>query len=251
MPFNFTDFAKSFGVSIVLTLLFTLLFSSIPGANEFMSDLHPSISFILSYLIQWVIFFFPLWLFLIDKHGLKMKDFGFRKISLLSLLKNVISIYLLYLLLGFSIALLLKLIGGAPGYGMQESYLPLFGNDVWGLGVGLIFVVFIAPFVEEIYFRGFVYKTFAGTWPIWLASILSAALFAFVHFQFQVFIPLFIVGLFLNWSYQKTQSLWVAIAFHALNNAIAFGADIYFYNNPELLNELVQQIGLVYNGISF
>lgn len=211
-----------------------------------MDGLHPSLTFLFGYVIQFAILFFPLWFFVIDKYGIGLKDFGFTKVSGLTLLKNVALVYGAYLVLALVFGLLVQWLGlDIPGYGQQDSYVPFFGDDSVGLVMGVLFVVFVAPFVEELYFRGFVYRTFTKTWPVWLGSILTAAVFAFVHLQLASFIPLFIVGLFLNWAYQRTQSVWVSMALHMLNNGVAFAADVYLYRHPELLEGLEAVTGSI------
>lgn len=116
----------------------------------------------------------------------------------------------------------------------------------WGSLWGVLFVIFVAPFIEELYFRGFVYRTFTKTWPVWLGSILTALVFSLVHLQLASVIPLFIVGLFLNWAYEKTKSVWVSTGLHMLNNAVAFGADLYLHRHPELLENLSGVTGLLH-----
>ena len=205
--------------------------------------IHPVLSFLAVYLIQFAILFFPLWFFVVDKYSAGLKDFGFKNIGIVKILKNVALVYGAYLLFAFLFGLMIQLTGvEMPGYGQQDSYIPFFGNDAFGLSVGIIFVIFIAPFIEELFFRGFVYRVFTKTWPVWLGSILTAAVFAFVHFQFINFIPLFIVGLFLNWAYQRTKSVWVAVGFHMINNAVAFGVDVYLSSHPEALEFMTSLI---------
>ncbi|MFT7184509.1 MAG: membrane protease YdiL (CAAX protease family) [Oceanicoccus sp.] len=249
--FTFKDFTKVFGLSIGLTALFLGLFSAFPGAGTFMNGIHPSLSFILAYVVQFAILFFPLWLFVVDKYNANLSDFGFTKIGTGKLLKNVFLVYGAYLLFALAFGILIQFLGlEIPGYGQQDSYVPLFGDDSLGLMVGIFFVVFVAPFVEELYFRGFVYRVFTKEWPVWIGSIMTAAVFAFVHFQFSSFVPLFIVGLFLNWVYQRTQSVWASIGVHMINNAVAFGVSLYVASHPELLEELDLITGLIYNTLT-
>lgn len=215
------------------------IFTFAPDISETLNGLHPSIPFFFQYLIQFVILFFPLWILVINKYSASLQDFAFRKIRFGFLLKTVILCYLFYLFVSLVIMSLLSYTGlELPGYEKQESYLPLFGVDTVGLIVGILMATLVAPFFEELFFRGFVYRIFTKTWPIWLGSVLTAILFAFIHFQFQSILPLFILGLVLNYSYQKTGSLWTAVAFHSLNNAIAFGLDFYLYFHPETLQKL-------------
>lgn len=238
-PFQLRDFLKVFALSIALFTGFTALFTYVPQAAEVLNGFHPSVAFLVQYLIQFAILFFPLWFFVVDKYDLSFADFGFKKVRPWLLIKTVLLCYGFYLLVSFAIAAILTYLGlDLPGYQEQESYLPLFGYDLFGLSIAFVVVSILAPLLEEWFFRGFIYRTFRKTWPLWLASGLTALLFALVHFQFQTFIPLFFLGLILNFAYQRTGSLWTSVAFHSMNNTIAFAFDIYLYFHPEILDQL-------------
>lgn len=215
------------------------LFEWVPHVGERLEGFHPSVRFFIQYLIQFVILFFPLWLFVVDKYATTLNDFGFVKIRVWPLVKTVLQCYLIYLFLSFLIGLFLYYTGiHVPGYEQQESYLPLFGYDPLGLAVAFLTVSFLAPFIEELFFRGFVYRIFTKTWSPALGSVLTALLFSLIHFQLQTFIPLFMLGLLLNYAYQKTGSVWTSMAFHSFNNSIAFAIDVYLYYHPEILKGL-------------
>lgn len=241
--FEFRDFIKVFALSILLYAGFTTLFIYFPGADEFLSSVHPTVSFLLTYLIQFVILFFPLWIFVIDKYSASFKDFGFEKIKIGKLLKNVLGFYVLYFVIAAVLAMLFDSTGlQIPGYEAQESYIPLFGDDALGFTSAFVLIVIVAPFLEEFFFRGFVYKVLTKTWSVPVGSLITAGLFALIHFQIQSFFPILILGLFLNIIYQRTNSLWAAIAFHALNNALAFGFDVYLHLHPELLEQMQEKL---------
>lgn len=215
------------------------LFQVIPGAGDMIDGLHPTVSFLLQYLIQFVILFFPLWFFVVDKYSASLSDFGFKKIKIWTVIKTIVSCYVFYLLLSLLIGMILSYTGlSLPGYQDQDSYLPLFGYDTLGLTTAFLVVSVIAPILEELFFRGFMYRVFVKTWPKWLGSILTALLFGLIHFQLQTIIPLFILGLILNYAYEKTDSVWTCVAFHSLNNTIALTLNIYLYFHPELLDQV-------------
>jgi uncharacterized protein len=234
--FEFRDFLKVFTLAILLYTVFAGILFNLYAEDLVFTSAHPSITFSIVYLIQFVVFFFPLWIFVIEKYGATSEDFGLVKVKLKTLLKTVGFSYLAYLGITALIqAILLALDFELPGYGAQESYLPLFGTDVFGITFALLVVGFLAPFIEEILFRGFIYRVFIKKWPLWMGTVLSAGLFALVHLQFQTFIPLFILGLILNHIYQKTGSIWTSIAFHSMNNLLAFAVQIYIsYNGMTL-----------------
>jgi membrane protease YdiL (CAAX protease family) len=84
--------------------------------------------------------------------------------------------------------------------------------------------VVVAPLVEELFFRGFV---FAGLrprygWP--KAAAISSALFALLHLQPLAILPIFLLGYIFAFLYQRSRSLWPAILMHVLMNALALGS---------------------------
>ncbi len=93
---------------------------------------------------------------------------------------------------------------------------------VYGLLLGSVFV---APFCEEIFFRGFVFSGLLRELsPIW-AMLVSAALFAIAHTDPGSFIPLFIIGICLAFLRWRTGSTWVGMILHVMNNLLG-SADI-------------------------
>jgi membrane protease YdiL (CAAX protease family) len=56
------------------------------------------------------------------------------------------------------------------------------------------------------------------------ALVGSALFFTALHFTLDQFIPIFILGLFLAWLYEKTGSLYPGICLHIANNALALVA---------------------------
>jgi len=81
--------------------------------------------------------------------------------------------------------------------------------------------VFIAPFCEEIFFRGFVFTGLLKELsPLW-AILISSALFAIAHLDPGSFLPLFVIGLALGLLRWRTRSTWPGIMLHMLNNGLS------------------------------
>ncbi len=93
-----------------------------------------------------------------------------------------------------------------------------------GFELALIFValVLLAPFVEEVLFRGFLFSAFRRTFGFWIGAIGVSLLFAVAHGQANVGIDVFVLSMFLCYLREKTDSLWPAIALHSLKNLVAF-----------------------------
>ncbi len=99
----------------------------------------------------------------------------------------------------------------------------LMSLDVTGWGFVLTFfaVALLAPVAEEIFFRGFLYGGLRARIGVIGAMIASTFFFTALHFSIDAFIPIFVLGLFLAWLYEKTGSLYPGIILHAANNGVA------------------------------
>lgn len=85
----------------------------------------------------------------------------------------------------------------------------------------LFAAVIIAPFCEEVFFRGFVLPGFRRGMLVGWAVLLSSLLFAVAHADPGSFAVLFIIGLALGILRWRSRSIWPTILLHALNNGIA------------------------------
>jgi membrane protease YdiL (CAAX protease family) len=87
-------------------------------------------------------------------------------------------------------------------------------------------VVLAAPFSEELFFRGFLYKGLRRRFSVWPAALISATVFGAAHYAgvaFLLLIPaLFVVGIGLALVYEKRQSLLASMAAHATFNLVGF-----------------------------
>ena len=100
------------------------------------------------------------------------------------------------------------------------------GLDQGGVAAAVAAVVLIAvvaPFVEELFFRGFVFGGLRSSFDLWVAVLLSGAVFGLIHAPTGIttVIPLAGLGCALAWLYDRTGSLWPCILIHAINNGLA------------------------------
>jgi len=90
----------------------------------------------------------------------------------------------------------------------------------------VIGLVFFAPFMEELLFRGFLLKRMSDLLSPktqWLAILITAVLFAGLHYQYDLIAMVYIlaVGIFLGIMKLKTDNLWFPLSFHVLGNMYA------------------------------
>lgn len=88
---------------------------------------------------------------------------------------------------------------------------------------GYIMIGLLAPVLEEVVFRGAVLKALVDrTQRPALAIVLSALIFALLHFNPAQMPHAFLVGLLLGWLCLRTGSIVPGILFHWLNNTTAY-----------------------------
>lgn len=92
-----------------------------------------------------------------------------------------------------------------------------------GALLAMAMTVFVTPFVEELYFRGFLFKGLLIHNRPWVAYVVSAGLFALLHPPLLVMIDIFIIGILLAYLVKQTKSIWPSVLVHTLNNAVVFG----------------------------
>ena len=129
---------------------------------------------------------------------------------------------------------------GLPAPPAHEVLQALRNNhDKRFVATAIVLVVVVAPMFEELAFRGCLQTTIArffhwyeshdrpdaltGTPSArsrWIATAITAGLFAAVHHELGFFPPLFVLAIGLGYVYERTGNLWATIAAHALFNAI-------------------------------
>ena len=85
-----------------------------------------------------------------------------------------------------------------------------------------IMIVIIAPIIEEIIFRGLVYRVFKGLLGPFFGAVISSILFSFVHLNLLSFPYLFIFGIILCLYYEKEKTIITPILMHSILNGIMF-----------------------------
>lgn len=87
-----------------------------------------------------------------------------------------------------------------------------------------VLICLVAPFAEEIFFRGLLFGTFARRLGPAPAAVIAGTVFGLVHAPNPVLavVGLCVLGVGLCVLYWRTQSIIPCMALHALNNSISF-----------------------------
>ena len=83
-----------------------------------------------------------------------------------------------------------------------------------------VFVALVGPLIEEIFFRGFAYPAVRARFGPAAGMALTACIFSAMHMSLTAFVPIFFLGVFLAYLYEKTGSLVPSMTAHVLHNAI-------------------------------
>lgn len=87
------------------------------------------------------------------------------------------------------------------------------------LPLGIFWSVVMAPFVEEIIFRGFIFRSVQARWGTLVGVLVSSFVFAGSHFySVNGTIHVFLYGLLFCWVYQRTGKLAASMFIHAGSN---------------------------------
>ena len=151
------------------------------------------------------------------------------KLSIFASFKKALQLFLMLLPGVWIVALLwTKVLSGFEDLGLiedieQQELVTLFqgGGDPVAIGLLVIAAVLLAPIVEELIFRGCLYRFLKSQTTLLPAQIASGLLFSMIHWNLLSFLPLVLVGIFLARVYEKTGSILVAIWFHAFFNAFS------------------------------
>lgn len=108
-----------------------------------------------------------------------------------------------------------------PQYAVE---LLLHSDNPWTLGWLLFLAVVLAPASEEILFRGFLHPYLKSHLPTGVAWVLTAVIFAAIHFHIMTFPQLLVLGLVLGATYEITGSLSLCVGVHVCFNLVSAGA---------------------------
>ena len=92
----------------------------------------------------------------------------------------------------------------------------------WGLLLSMaLMAVVIAPCIEEVLFRGLLFRFLRDQNGFFPAALISSMLFGLMHDA--SWGPLVVLGFLLAWLYQRSGNLLVSIIFHATFNSVTIG----------------------------
>lgn len=101
------------------------------------------------------------------------------------------------------------------------------------IGYALFLACIVGPVFEEIFFRGFCYPILKKKFGLCWAMIFTSAFFAWIHESSFAFWPIFVLGLCLNYVYEKRKALIAPLTLHITHNVIFI---TYFFLAKNLIS---------------
>ena len=215
VPWNLRDAAGA----ILLVVFGTLLLLIIAGIVAQVAGSVPAPVVILLSVALELLLIFGVW-----KFGLRRYGRSWNAIGLIPSLNNGALLALLVFLASLALT---AVYGFVVTFFDQEILVPepLPGDlteTILQRMVGFFVIVLLAPFAEEVFFRGFLLPAFANRWGFFAAAIISSGLFGISHVATGSIIPAFMSGMLFAWLYHRTGSLWNTTIAHGAQNALAF-----------------------------
>ena len=159
------------------------------------------------------LFLIPLWWFAWRKYGSNLKTLGFRSVdwSIIGIGFGLLfASYIFTIIYGLIVTLIFN-------SEMQPDLGPI-ADEMSFPWLLIISAVIVAPIVEEVFFRGFIFAGFRQRYGWRKAAVISSALFALVHMQPLAFVPLFILGYIFAYLYHRSNSVVPGIVMHFIVN---------------------------------
>jgi membrane protease YdiL (CAAX protease family) len=228
----FKFFIWFFGLMIILTLVLSAVKRFIPQISDnFFVIFHTTCAEVLSFAVIY---------FLIKKNGGNLGSLGFRlpekswfkemRIGWMGYL-GVLPLFGLVLISLLAIADLLHY--EPPPHPLVPIFLEEGGHSNFLVLYSMSLAIFFGPLFEEIFFRGFCYPVLKSKIGKTGAMLITSAFFALIHDNTFAFWPIFVLGLALNYIYEKRGSLLPSFVLHVTHNLLFLS---YFFLAKDIIS---------------
>ena len=122
------------------------------------------------------------------------------------------------------------------------------GNENIGGGsfLGAVVVAVIgAPLIEEIVFRGIVFRSLRRVSPPWVAILVSSVLFGLYHMNTVQIVYATLMGLVAGIIYEKSNNLLFPILVHVANNLVAAIQGFIPFESGDIIMNVISLIMII------
>jgi len=173
---------------------------------------------LIEFCVQELFILLPVGLFALHKYRVDLQGLGLRKFTRGSMGLGCGLMILLYtVIIGYSMLL------AHFHLQVQNSISPLLAKltNPWPFMIG---GAFVAPFVEEVFFRGFVFAGLSSRYGWKISAGISSLLFAAAHLELTFLLPAFLFGYLFAYMYKRSNSIWPGIILHMCFNVLGMTA---------------------------
>lgn len=221
-PWGFIDVVITLVAGLLLTVFLSVVaFVILDSSGHKPEDVQDPVSLIGLGLGMYLGFGIAVWGVLIKWRRVSVTALGFRRTNARTLL-TMIPVAVLMLIIASVVGVLQQVLFGIDP--PDPSTQPLGADHYSAQDVVLLalLTVVLAPFFEELVFRGVLFQYLRGRYAgvtrgVIEAVLLSALAFAALHVSILVILPL---GIVLAIVMHRTNSLWASMTLHAMYNAI-------------------------------
>lgn len=185
------------------------LASQAPGMGPVVRD------FVAGYGVQFVATVGAVWVFAPLLHRVRWSALGLRPAPGRALLRWGLGGGLVLFVLVLVAGMLLQRFHPQP-----QAVEQVLGQVRSGVEITVVMVILVvlAPFAEELFFRGFVYPVFRRSLGVWGGALCSGAFFGLAHWDAWRALPLALGGAALAYIYERSGSLYSCWLAHAVWN---------------------------------
>lgn len=181
----------------------------------------------------------------------EVEPISFFKLKKKPSLQTILATFVLFFLANFILTLLVTLTNLVPFESFDNDFIKQvlatekqteeafkvflnFTSPLYFIAV-FIMMAILPALGEELSFRGVFFNLFKrSSQSVWIGIVLSAFIFALIHFQLHNFLAIFFMGGLLAYVYYLSESLWVSIAAHLFNNGMI--VSLTYATNLGLIN---------------
>ena len=235
-PWTLRDIIFTIITTTTLILLAKVGISKIIESYPELSKLNKTVRTVLKLILQYIVMLTPLLVITWKKYKLSKKIFGINRVNPKKVIGGVIEGFAIYYAIAILIIVAIIYLGiEIPGAEIKKNILEYFGNTKKDIAIAGVMIIIIGPIIEEVIFRGFLYRGLANIIGKWWGSIISAGIFAVLHIETEAILPVFTLALIMNHIVSKTKSIKTSIVFHIIQNAMAFSGLVWLVNNSKII----------------
>jgi hypothetical protein len=169
--------------------------------------------------VQTAFLFAVLYAVAVQWRGVTWAELGFVEISRRWVWRSVAIALAAFPLVSFVSWVQMQLMGRPIENPQMDLLVP--SSFQWPSYLGMLLVAgVLAPIVEELAFRGLLYRWLRERLGIWIAAVGSAVAFSVMHGIPGLIPAIAVLGLILAWIYEITGTIWAPIVVHGAYNAI-------------------------------